>query len=343
MRYLTVGTAKPISKIGLGTWQFGSREWGYGERYADHDAIVIVRRALDLGVTLFDTAELYGLGRSERILGQGLGDARGSVVVATKLFPVLPWGRVVRSRAQASANRLGLSRLDLYQVHWPNPFFGDDMMMGAMRRLQVAGLVDEVGVSSYSLERWRSAEEALGGRILTNQVGYHLLDRRPERHLLPFATSTDHAVIAFSPLAQGLLSGRYDRGHPPANFRAADPLFSPEHMDNLNDLLATLGEIGDAHGASPAQVALAWAIHHPAVAAIPGASSVEQLERNVAAADMQLAGDEYQALQTASARFLPGLAADPSPPRSLAAARHLARAGKQWMKTRQNDRHFPKT
>ena len=108
MRYRDIGTTRKISKIGLGTWQFGSRDWGYGERYADQVAHAIVRRALELGVTLFDTAEIYGFGRSERILGRALGTDRESVFLATKIFPLVPVAPVVEQRAVASANRLGV-------------------------------------------------------------------------------------------------------------------------------------------------------------------------------------------------------------------------------------------
>ena len=158
VRYLSVDTTKRISKIGLGTVQFGSTAWGYGESYDNRESYAIVRRVLELGVTLFDTAEIYSAGRSERILGHALGDDRESVVIATKLFPLLPGARIVGNRAVASANRLGVSHLDLYQVHWPNPFISDDAMMRGMRALQESGFIDEVGVSAYSLKRWRSAE-----------------------------------------------------------------------------------------------------------------------------------------------------------------------------------------
>jgi aryl-alcohol dehydrogenase-like predicted oxidoreductase len=305
MRYLTVGNAR-VSRIGLGTWQFGSREWGYGPSYAGQEARAIVRRALELGVTLFDTAEIYGFGRSERILGQALGEDRESAFVATKILPVLPVAPVVEQRAVASANRLGVRRLDLYQVHQPNPVIRDGTIMRGMRALQRVGLVGEVGVSNYSLDRWRAAETALGSRVLSNQVQYSLVTRSPERDLLPFAETTDHVVIAYSPLAQGLLSGRYDRDHRPANrLRTASPLFLPENLDRAGDLIATLRVVADAHSATPAQIALAWVIHRPAVVAIPGASSVEQLESNVAAAGIDLTDGEYQDLSTAAARFRP--------------------------------------
>ena len=312
MRYLstdidpnTPATTR-ISRIGLGTWQFGSREWGYGQSYAGQEAHAIVRRAVELGVTLFDTAEMYGFGRSERILGEALGEDRESVFLATKLFPVLPVAPVVEQRAVASANRLGTRRLDLYQVHWPNPLVKDGTIMRGMRALQRVGLVSEVGVSSYPLERWRAAEQALGSRVLSNQVRYNLVDRSPERDLLPFAESTGHVVIAFSPLAQGLLSGKYHRGSRPRNrVRAASPLFLPENLDRAAGLIAILREVADAHSATPAQIALAWVIHRPAVVAIPGASSLEQLESNVAAADIDLTEEEYRALHAAATEFNP--------------------------------------
>ncbi len=306
MRYLNTDTATKISRIGLGTWQFGSREWGYGESYARQEAHAIVRRALELGVTLFDTAEIYGFGRSERVLGEALGEDRESVFLATKIFPVVPVAPVVEQRAVASANRLGTHRIDLYQVHQPHPLVRDGTIMRGMRALRRVGLVGEVGVSNYSLERWRAAEKALGSRVLSNQVRYSLVDRSPERDLLPFAESTDHVMIAYSPLAQGLLSGKYHRASRPTNrVRAANPLFLPDNLERAGDLIAAPREVAHAHSATPAQIALAWVIHRPAVVAIPGASSVGQLESNVAAADIELTNSEYQALHEASARFRP--------------------------------------
>ncbi len=306
MRYLAANTAKQISRIGLGTWQFGSREWGYGDRYADEMAETIVGRALDLGVTLFDTAEVYGFGRSERILGKAIGDRRDLVYLATKIFPVMPIAPVVEQRAVASADRLRTARLDLYQVHQPNPVVRDQVIMRGMAVLQRVGLVGDVGVSNYSLRRWRAAEDALGSRVLSNQVRYNLADRSPERDLLPYAQAQNRVVIAYSPLAQGFLSGRYNQDSRPANrVRAANPLFLPDNLERAAELLSVLREVGDAHSATPAQIALAWVIHHPAVVAIPGASSVEQLESNVAAADIDLTEDEYAALQAASSRFRP--------------------------------------
>jgi aryl-alcohol dehydrogenase-like predicted oxidoreductase len=324
MRYLDTDTTPRISKIGLGTWQFGSREWGYGREYAEGEARAIVRRAIELGVTLFDTAEVYGLGRSERILGEAIADHRDSVFLATKVLPVAPFPPVVQQRAVASAGRLGVSRLDLYQVHQPNPLVRDTVIMRGMATLQRIGLVAEVGVSNYSLDRWRAAEDALGSRVLSNQVRFSLVAPSPAVDLVPYAEQAGRVVIAYSPLGQGLLSGRYGKSSPPANrVRAFNPHFLPANLERARPLLDVLREVAVAHDVTPAQIALAWVIRSPAVTAIPGASSIQQLESNVAAADIELADDEWRALRDASARFRPvtGAAALPRMLRAQAGKR----------------------
>jgi aryl-alcohol dehydrogenase-like predicted oxidoreductase len=232
------------------------------------------------------------------------------VYLATKILPVLPLAPVVEQRAVASAARLGVRRIDLYQVHQPNPVVRDGTTMAGMRRLQEVGLVGDVGVSNYSLERWRRAEQALGGPVLSNQVQYSLARRAPEDDLLPYAAAHGRLVIAWSPLAQGLLSGRYDAANPPSgSVRKMNPLFLPENLERAAPLLATLREVADARGVTPSQVALAYVVHHPYVVAIPGASSEEQVEANAAAGDLELASDEYEALRQAAARFRPVLGA----------------------------------
>ena len=301
MRYVALDLPKPVSKIGLGTWQFGSREWGYGDRYAAVEAARIVERALELGITLFDTAEIYGLGRSERILGRALQGHGDVPFVATKIFPLLPLAPVVEQRGVASALRLGLRHLDLYQVHQPNPLVRDRTTMRGMRALQDVGLVGAVGVSNYSLERWRRAEAALGRPVLSNQVRYSLVDRRPERELIPYAEDVGRVVIAYSPLAQGFLSGRYNASTRPADLmRRRSKLFRPDTLERGAALFAVLRAVAAAHDATPAQVALAWTIRRPNVVAIPGASSVEQVESNAAAADLDLHDDEIRALSNAA-------------------------------------------
>jgi aryl-alcohol dehydrogenase-like predicted oxidoreductase len=303
MRYADVACRTPISKIGLGTWQFGSREWGYGSDY-ERRVDGIVASALELGITLFDTAESYAFGRSERLLGAALGEDRERAFVATKIFPILPVSGVVQQRAVASAARLGVRTIDLYQVHQPNPVVRDGTTMAGMRRLQDVGLVDHVGVSNYSLGRWQKAERALGRPVLSNQVEYSLARTAPETDLLPYAAERQRLVIAYSPLAQGFLSGKYSAGNPPSgSIRRMNPLFLPENLDRAAPLFRVLRDVADAHAVTPSQAALAYVIHHPQVVAIPGASSVEQVEANAAAGDVVLADDEYDALRSAAGSF----------------------------------------
>lgn len=318
MRYLELDTAKRYSVIGLGTWQFGSREWGYGSSYADGEAARIVARARELGVTVFDTAEVYSFGRSERILGAALAASGGTddVVVASKVFPTWPTAALVAQRGVASAQRLGLRQIDLYQVHAPHPVVGDATTMRGMRRLRDVGIVAEVGVSNYPLRRWQRAEVAFVGegtevyaeraRVLSNQVQFSMVARAPLEEMLPWAQRTGHLVIAYSPLAQGLLSGHYSSAHRPSSgIRAANSFFLPENLDAAVPMLDALREVAAVHDATPAQIALAWVVHFPHVVAIPGASSVAQVESNAAAAEIRLADDEHAALTAAAEAFRP--------------------------------------
>jgi aryl-alcohol dehydrogenase-like predicted oxidoreductase len=305
MKFLEVPGLGQVSRIGLGTWQFGSREWGYGEGYASAAARDIVHRARELGVTLFDTAEIYGFGKSERILGEALGADRGEVVVASKVFPVAPFPAVLRQRAQASAGRLQLRRIPLYQVHQPNPVVPDSVIMQGMRSLLDEDRIGAVGVSNYSLQRWRKADEALGRPVVSNQVQFSLAQPGPLQDMVPFAERENRMVMAYSPLAQGLLGGKYGVDNRPGGVRALNPLFGMENLRRVAPLLDVLREVAAAHDAKPAQVALAWLLSLPRVVAIPGASSVEQLEFNVAAADLELDADSRTALTDAARAFAP--------------------------------------
>jgi aryl-alcohol dehydrogenase-like predicted oxidoreductase len=294
-----------LGAIGLGTWQFGSVEWGYGRKYAAGEAAAIVARAVELGVDLFDTAEIYAFGRSERILGEALGEQRSRVFIATKLLPILPLAPIVRWRAHLSARRLGLNAIDLYQVHWPNPVIGDGSTMAGMRALLEEGVIRHVGVSNYPVERWLRAEQALGRPVLSNQVVFSLANPQAAADQAPYAEANDRLVIAYSPLGQGFLAGTYRSGRrPPDRMRQLSPRFGAASMERGRRLLDSLVEIAERHSASPAQVALAWVIRHPNTVAIPGARTLAQLESNVAAGDLELAEEEFQRLTQESAAYV---------------------------------------
>jgi aryl-alcohol dehydrogenase-like predicted oxidoreductase len=313
MRYVEVAGVR-LSVIGLGTWQFGSAEWGYGRAFAEGEALRITQRALDLGINLIDTAEIYGFGRSERAVGQAIAGRRQEAFVATKVAPAVPFDPIVHQRALGSRRRLGIDRIDLYQAHWPNPVFPPGPLFQALARLQREEVITHVGVSNYSLAAWETAETLLGGPVFSNQVQYSLVDRRPEQDLVGWAQTHDRLIIAYSPLAQGLLSGRYSATTRPGGMRAMRPLFLPQNLDLAAELLDALREVAGRHDAKPAQVALAWLLRRPNVVVIPGASSVEQLEFNAAAADLQLTDDDDRQLSEASDRFQPltGLGAIPA-------------------------------
>jgi aryl-alcohol dehydrogenase-like predicted oxidoreductase len=305
MKYLDVDGVGRVSRIGLGTWQFGSREWGYGDSYASGVARDLVQRALALGVTLFDTAEVYAMGTSERILGEALGEERANVAVASKIFPIAPFPPVIKQRERASARRLQLDRIPLYQIHQPNPVVPDSVIMPGMRSLLDSGAIGAAGVSNYSLARWKKADAALGRPVISNQVHFSLARAGALDDLVPFAERENRLVIAYSPLAQGLLGGKYGVDNRPGGVRAANSLFGTENLRLIEPLLQKLRDVAAEVGAKPAQVALAWLISLPNVVAIPGASSVEQLEFNVAAADVKLSAESRDALTSAARAFRP--------------------------------------
>lgn len=305
MRYVEVGGVR-LSAVGVGCWQFGSRDWGYGEEYGGTTAGEIVNRALDLGVNLIDTAEVYARGASEAIVGRALRGRREDAFVATKLLPVWPTAARTYEHGRLSRLRIGLDAIDLYQVHARNPAVPIRSTMTGMRRLLDDGIIRHVGVSNFSAGAWRSAEEALGSPVLSNQVQYNLLFRKHESAVLAHAQSSDRLLIAYSPLAKGILGGHYDAQHVPTTAaRRNDPRYLPENLERATPVIETLRRVAEDHDATPAQVALAWLLRRPNVVVIPGASSVEQLEHNVEAADLDLTDAEDADLTRVSDAFEP--------------------------------------
>ncbi len=299
VKYLELDESR-LSVVGLGCWQFGERGWGYGEEFGPKESLAIIRRALELGVTVLDTAELYGHGASESLVGSALRDWDGPVFLASKFLPLMPLPGVLVSHCHRSLERLGRERLDLYQLHFPNPVVPLGMQMEGLRQVLRGGLARHVGVSNFSLSRWRRAERALGSPIVSNQVRYNLLQRKPERELVAYAQRTGHIVIAYSPLAQGALSGKYHSGQIPAGLRRTSWLFTDEGMTAAHPLLETLLEIAAGRSVTPSQISLAYLIAQPQVIVIPGAKSVAQLEANVAAAEIELNAEELLALRRAA-------------------------------------------
>lgn len=298
-------TGIEIPEMGVGVWQWGDVSfWGYGREYSDTD----IRAAFDIcmarGLNFFDSAEVYGSGASERNLGAFVRAAGRPAIVASKFFP-FPWrlrSSAILRAARASLQRLGLERLDLYQIHWPYPPRAVETWMEGLAAAAAEGLIRAAGVSNYDVSQTHRAHAALGRRgvpLASNQVRFSLLDRGPERSgLLEVCRELNVTLIAYSPLAQGFLTGKYSRLHPMRGLRSR---FGAPSYARLDKLVGLLREIGSAHGGrSPAQVALNWVICKGAVP-IPGCKTARQAEENAGAAGWKLTPDEVGALDSATA------------------------------------------
>jgi aryl-alcohol dehydrogenase-like predicted oxidoreductase len=293
-------------EMGLGCWQWGDKlMWGYGKDYAGADVKAAFDASLAAGVTFFDTAEAYGNGRSEQLLGQFRRESQAPLRIATKFMP-LPW-RLHRdtllNALRASLKRLGLPSIALYQMHWPFPPVSIETWMSAMTQAVEESLAEAVGVSNYNLDQTKRAANALAKRdipLTSNQVEYNLLQRRAERSgLLDYCRDNGITLIAYSPLAKGLLTGKYTPENPPPGVRGG---VSRAYLARIQPLIARLRTIGEAHGGKlPAQVALNWTMCKGALP-IPGAKSAKQMQMNAGALGWRLTDDEVAALDEASER-----------------------------------------
>lgn len=293
-----------VSPLGVGAWAWGDRWlWGYGRSYHRADVEAAFHASLKAGLDFFDTAEIYGFGLSERLLGEFVRDAGRPAVVATKFAPY-PW-RVRRGDLQRalrkSLARLGLERVDLYQVHWPYPPRHVETWAAALADAVESGLARAVGVSNYSVDRMRRAHDVLARRgipLASNQVDYSLLQRDPEHTgLLEACRELGVTLIAYSPLAQGVLTGKYDPRHTPPGLHRRR--FNARHLTRVQSLVALLKETADRHGKTLGQVALNWALCKGALP-IPGAKNARQAEENAGALGWRLTPDEVAALDAAS-------------------------------------------
>jgi aryl-alcohol dehydrogenase-like predicted oxidoreductase len=297
------GTTVRIPAMGVGTWSWGDdKTWGGGTTATADTIRGAFEASVDGGATLFDTAEVYGDGESERIIGRLLADdpdRAAKVQLATKFMP-MPWKLNVRTQllrsARASLERLGLERVDLYQIHGPISLRGQHALAEALAAAHQEGLVRAVGVSNYSVretERVAAALRKQGLRLASNQIEFSLLRRSPETSGL-LQTCKDLGVVplAYSPLGMGRLSGKYSAQNPPPPNRN----FSNHPMEQVDAVVAELRRIGEANGGrSPNQVALNWIIAKGAVP-IPGAKSAEQAADNAGALGWLMDDDDVAAL-----------------------------------------------
>ncbi len=249
-------TGEKIPALGLGTWGIGG--FSFPDYSYDQLAIEVIRFAVEIGMNFIDTAEMYGSGHSEELIGEAIKGIRDKVFIATKVLPTNFRYEDVIKACERSLKRLKTSYIDLYQLHWPNPSIPIRETMKAMERLVDEGKIRYIGISNFSVEETVEAMNSLSKyEIVSNQVEYSLLVRDIERDLLPFCNKNKITVIAYSPLARGeLLKGKY------------------------YDFLL---KIGKKYGKTPAQVALNWLIIQENVVAIPKALSKEKILENMGA------------------------------------------------------------
>ena len=285
-----------ITPILMGTWQAGKKMWVGIE---DADSIKAIRAAFEAGITTIDTAEVYGEGHSEQIVAEALSDVRDSVEYATKVFANhLKYEQVIEA-CDRSLKNLKTDRIELYQIHWPSGAFNTETVpieetMSALNHLKEQGKIRAIGVSNFS--RVQLEEAAKYGRVDSLQPPYSLFWRQVEKDAGAYCIENNISILAYSPLAQGLLTGKFAPDHKfdPQDNRAKNKLFQGENYEHAQQALSKLQPIADHHQCSLAQLALAWLIAQPQSQAIAGARHAEQATANAQAGAVQLSGAELQ-------------------------------------------------
>ncbi|NEP16477.1 MAG: aldo/keto reductase [Leptolyngbya sp. SIO4C1] len=291
MNLRSLGTSEiQITPIVMGTWQAGKRGWVGVE---DASLVQAIRAAYEAGITTIDTAEVYGDGYSEKLVAAALSDVRDQVVYATKVFANHLKADQVIAACEGSLQRLKTDYIDLYQIHWPSGAFNSDVVpiaetMGALNQLKAQGKIRAIGVSNFSRSQLQEALQH--GRIDSLQPPYSLFWRQAEQDALPLCREQAITVLAYSSLAQGLLTGKFGPDHqfPEGDVRAQNKLFQGDTYQAAQQALDRLRPIADKYQISLGNLALAWLMAQPQTCAIVGARNPEQARENAQAAEVQL-------------------------------------------------------
>ncbi|MBD1860810.1 MULTISPECIES: aldo/keto reductase [Trichocoleus] len=311
MQTIKLGPTGPVvPALGIGTWAWGDKLfWNYGSHYGSTEVESAFRATLEAGVNFFDTAEVYGFGESEKLLGQFMKQAQQPVQIATKYGPA-PWrfgGQSVTDALTESLKRLQVDQIALYQVHWPFTFLmSQSTLMNALADEVQRGRIAAIGVSNYSADQMREAHKILAERgvpLAVNQVRYSLITRQIEANgILDMARQLGVTILAYSPLAQGLLTGKYtaENYQEPTGARQWDSRFSRDGLQKLAPVLHLLQDLGTKYGRTPAQVALNWLIAQGGVIPIPGAKNAKQAQQNAGALGWTLSDEDVMQLNKVS-------------------------------------------
>lgn len=285
-----------ITPILMGTWQAGKKMWVGIE---DAETIKAIRQAYEAGITTIDTAEVYGAGHSEQIVAKALSDVRDRVVYASKVFANhLQYDQVIEA-CDRSLKNLNTDYIDLYQIHWPSGAFNNEVVpieetMSALNKLKEQGKIRAIGVSNFSGTQLEEASQY--GRIDSLQPPYSLFWRKIESDAVPYCVANNISILAYSSLAQGLLTGKFGLDHQFAegDHRVDNTLFQGENYQRAQKALEQLRPIAKSHNCTLAQLSLAWLIAQPQTNAIAGARNAEQAVDNAKAASVNLSADELQ-------------------------------------------------
>ena len=304
-----------VSPLGVGVWSWGDKSfWGYGQDYNREDVTQAYKACQDAGLNFFDTAEMYGRGESERILGECIREDGRPVVIASKFAP-MPNRLSARSLLKAldaSLERLNVKTIDLYQIHWPYTVISIDALMDALAEAVHSGKVRAVGVSNYGADLMRRAHARLARHdilLASNQVHYNLLNRKPEKNgVLDACRELNVALIAYSPLEQGLLTGKYrmvaGQAISVSGPRRFSRTFRTSQRRKIEPLLQTMEDIAKAHGKTIGQVALNWLLTKDEhIIPIPGAKNVRQASENAGSIGWRLTNEEFESIDIASQPF----------------------------------------
>ncbi|CAN5268218.1 aldo/keto reductase [soil metagenome] len=317
MKYRDLGNSGlQISEITFGAWAIGGWMWGGADRA---DAIAAINKCLDLGITTFDTAPVYGFGVSEEIIGEALAGKRQEVQILTKYG--LVWdnssgdihmaskdneGKDINIHKHASKKsiirecedslkRLKTDYIDLYQIHWPDKTTPIEESMEAVYQLMKEGKVKAAGVSNYNAEQMKQANEAIP--LASNQVPYSMVLRNIEKDVVPYSVENNIGILAYSPLQRGLLTGKITKDYKfeEGDHRPSTPHFKPENLEKVNNFLQKIKPIADDKGASLAQLVIYWTIHQPGItSALVGARNPKQVEENAKAVEFDFTKDDLE-------------------------------------------------
>jgi len=312
-------TGIKVPVISFGAWAIGGSMWGGTD---DAAAIRAIHAGIDLGLTCIDTAAIYGMGHSERLVGQAIAGRRDEVLIATKcglrwdleegqffFESIDPTGTPrkayrnlrpasIRYECEQSLNRLGIDCIDLYQCHWPDPTSSLDDAMDTLLDLQQQGKVRAIGVSNFTAEMMQQCLKK--GIIASDQPKYNMLERAIEQDILPFCIDEGVAVLVYSPMAMGLLTGKVtlERTFKGDDARESRPWFNAVNRRRVLDMLAKIQPIADGHNATLGQVAVNWVISQEGItSALVGARNETQVAENAKAASFRLAEDELKTIR----------------------------------------------